>query len=179
MSSEQELIEGCIRNDRSCQHELYQRYAPLMLGVCRRYCPRLEEAEDVLQEGFVKVFYHLRNFRFQGSLEGWVRRIMVNTALGHLRSLNIRMVMANDQKMPESSLESGVLEKLSANELLRMISALPAGYRTVFNLHAIEGFSHKEISEMLGINEGTSRSQYLKARLALQSMVRINKSITR
>jgi RNA polymerase sigma factor (sigma-70 family) len=172
MRSEKELIEGCISNDRPCQQELYTRFAPLMMGVCRRYCPRLDEAEDILQEGFVRVFYHLRGFRFQGSLEGWIRRIMVNTALGYLRSLNIRMVVANDQKMPEGSLEAGVIEKLSANEVLSLIAALPTGYRTVFNLHAIEGFNHKEISLMLGINEGTSRSQYLKARLALQEMVK-------
>lgn len=177
MKDEKELIEGCLGNDRSCQQELYKRFAPLMLGVCRRYCPRLDEAEDILQEGFVRVFYHLRGFRFQGSLEGWIRRIMVNTALGYLRALNIRMVVANDQKMPEGTLEPGVIEQLSAKDVLALISALPTGYRTVFNLHAIEGYSHREIAEMLGINEGTSRSQYLKARLALQEMVK-EKSLT-
>lgn len=175
MKEEEELIAGCLRNDRTSQQQLYQRFAPLMLGVCRRYCPRLEEAEDILQEGFVRVFYHLRGFRFQGSLEGWIRRIMVNTALGYLRALNIRMVVANDQKMPEGKLEPGVIEQLSARDVLRLIAALPAGYRTVFNLHAIEGYSHREIAEMLGINEGTSRSQYLKARLALQAMVKEKK----
>jgi RNA polymerase sigma factor (sigma-70 family) len=179
MRNEKEIIEGCINNDRPSQQELYSRFAPLMLGVCRRYCPRLDEAEDVLQEGFVRVFYHLRGFRHQGSLEGWIRRIMVNTALGYLRSLNIRMVVANDQKMPEGSLQPGVIDNLSAKELLSLIAELPTGYRTVFNLHAIEGYNHREIAEMLGINEGTSRSQYLKARLALQEMVKSKQLISK
>ncbi len=168
--TEEELIEGCIEGNQKLQYILYKKFAPTMLAVCRRYTNSLEDAEDVLQDGFIKVFNNLDKYRRDGSLEGWVRRIMVNTALNQYRS-NLKTLYQLDidelQHVIEDARPSN-FDKLNANVLLKMIESLPDGYKLVFNLYEIEGYAHKEIAEMLSISINTSKSQLLKARRVLQ-----------
>jgi RNA polymerase sigma factor (sigma-70 family) len=168
--TEAELIEGCIHGDQKFQYMLYRKFAPTMLAVCRRYTNSLEDAEDVLQDGFIKVFNNLDKYRRDGSLEGWVRRIMVNTALNQYRS-NLKTLYQLDidelQQVIEDARPSN-FDKLNANVLLKMIETLPDGYKLIFNLYEIEGYAHKEIAEMLNISINTSKSQLLKARRVLQ-----------
>ncbi len=175
--SEEELINGCIQEDRASQYALYKTYAGKMLAVCHRYARTDLEAEDILQEGFIKVFDNISKFRGNGSFEGWIRRIMVNTALKMYRKSSFKnetIGIAEDYDMPE---DATVLEKISQGELMKMVQGLPEGYRIVFNLYAIEGFSHAEIAETLGVNEGTSRSQLAKARKWLQKKVNDSQTI--
>lgn len=169
-----ELIDGCLKEDRRTQELLYKRYSNRMWGVCLRYSRSREEAEDILQEGFMKVFDNIGKFKFEGSFEGWVRRIMVNTALRHYnKSVFKEEKLANDDEEIDALVDPAALANISEKELLRVIDELPEGYRVVFNLYVIEGYDHKEIAEMLGIAESTSRSQLTKARLMLQK--RLNK----
>ena len=169
-----ELIDGCLKEDRRTQELLYKRYANRMWGVCLRYSRSREEAEDILQEGFMKVFDNIGKFKFEGSFEGWVRRIMVNTALRHYsKSVFKEEKLANDEEEVDALVDPDALANISEKELLRVIDELPEGYRVVFNLYVIEGYDHKEIAEMLGIAESTSRSQLTKARILLQK--RLNK----
>lgn len=174
---ERELVNECLRGSITAQKHFYDQFSGRMFGICLRYCSRREEAEDVLQEGFIKVFQNLHRFRFEGSMEGWMKRIMVNTALGWLRARNVRFVEGGDIPVPEVKFSPGILEQLSSKEIVSLIQELPVGYRTVFNLHAIEGYSHAEIADMLGIKEVTSRSQYLKARKVLQDSLKKNNTI--
>ena len=161
--TEQELIRQCLENNRVAQRELYQHFASRMMAVCYRYARSREDAEEILQESFVKVFTQLKKFRGEGSFEGWIRKIVVNTALQQIRKDMHRM---KDISFPDNLEVPGVhlSPSAEADELMDLIRQLPQGYRAVFNLYAIEGYAHKEIAEMLGINEGTSRSQYLRAR---------------
>lgn len=151
------------------QRQLYERYKRVMTGVCMRYADRYEEAQDIVQNGFIKVFKKIDTFSGKGSLEGWIRRIMVNTALDHLRSNKAQRFSVNiddvDFKLKHESIALG---NLQAEDLLKLIRELPVGYRTVFNLYAIEGYSHKEIADQLEISENTSKSQYSRARALLQ-----------
>lgn len=170
--TEQELVNGCLSGRRKCQEELFRRYSGKMFGVCLRYARHRMEAEDVLQDAFVKVFEHLPQFGFRGSLEGWIRRIVVNTAIKtfdrkHFTHEQIGIDPAWDAATSELPGDVCLAEK----DLLKMIQNLPDGYRMVFNLFAIEGYSHQEISEMLGIQESTSRSQLVKARKYLQEQI--------
>lgn len=169
--TEKELIKACIKGDRQAQKVIFSFYSGKMLTLCIRYARHRQEAEDIFQDGFIKVFKNLHHFEYTGSLEGWIRRIMVNTALKH----NLKKSVANEQIGLESVTEETGLPEvfsiLSEEELIRLISGLPDGYRTIFNLYAIEGYSHKEISEMMGIEESTSRSQLVKARRMLQEKV--------
>ncbi len=166
--TEEELIKGCIREERSCQQKLYKTYAGKMLVVCMRYTRNRQEAEDVLQDGFIRIFDNMKKFAFNGSFEGWVRRIMINCALRNFRKSSYQkeqIGIADDYDIPT---DATIYDKLSEQELLKIIDELPEGYKMVFNLYAIEGFSHKEIADMMEINEGTSRSQLNKARKYLQ-----------
>lgn len=166
MPSEKSLIEGCIREERSFQKELYNLYSRRMYAVCLRYSKNVEEAEDILQEGFVKVFQAIKSFRGESSLATWITRIMVNTALNHnRRKLYLYPMVDVDERMPDPSFD---LSQLDFEQLLEMIRSLPEGCQMVFNLFAIDGYSHKEIAEKLGISEGTSKSQYARARSLLQ-----------
>lgn len=175
---EKELVKECLEGKISAQRSFYELFCGKMFAVCLRYCSRREEAEDVLQEGFIKVFQNLQHFRFEGSLEGWVKRIVVNAALGWLRARNVRFVEGGDTPVPEMNYSPGILESMSSKEIIQLIQELPVGYRTVFNLHALEGYSHAEIAGILGIKEVTSRSQYLKARKVLQNSL-VKKNIIR
>jgi RNA polymerase sigma-70 factor (ECF subfamily) len=170
-----ELIKKCIHNEMSAQKYLFDRFSRKMMGVCLRYVDLREEADDILQEGFIKVFRNLSAYRGEGSLEGWIRKIMVNEALTYLRK-NKKMksnisLHHIEVATPASSLAG---DTLNEKDLLKIITQLPPGYRTVFNLYAIEGYSHKEIADRLGISEGTSKSQYSRARTLLQSCLALN-----
>lgn len=164
----QTLIKHCLKNDRTAQKRLYDLYASTMLGVCYRYTKSLADAEDVLQEGFIKVFHNLKHYNSSGSPDAWIRRIMVNTAIDYLRRHSrYRNELQLDQvAMHPVSNEQPELA-LDTKDLVELIRELPAGYQAVFNLVAIEGFNHIETGELLGISEQTSRSQYSRARTAL------------
>lgn len=170
---EKQLLEGCLAGKRSAQKQLYDRYAPKMFGVCLRYAIHRDMAEDMLQEGFIRVFSRLESYRSEGSLEGWIRKIMVNTALEVLRKRDILKYSVDIELLHEqdSGLTDGLIH-LSTQDLLNRIQELPAGFRAVFNLFAIEGYTHKEISEMLNIAEGTSKSQYSRAKAWLQKQIK-------
>jgi RNA polymerase sigma-70 factor (ECF subfamily) len=167
--TEQQLVDGCIREVRECQERLWTLYASKLLSVSIRYCQNREDAEDVVMESFVKIFDHISSFRNQSSLETWMRRIVVNTSINKIRSRKYTESIDNE------AIQIGYVDKgfdsMDAKELMKMLESLPVGYRTVFNLFAVEGYSHKEIAEVMGIDEGTSRSQLAKARKALQEMI--------
>jgi len=173
MVDEKKVIELCIKGNRKAQYELYEAYSRRMMSVCLRYMGDYETAQDVLQNGFIRLFTNLENFQFNGSFDGWVRRIFVNTALEHLRKNDV-LHSAADIELSQASLmqnEHTVIDELSANDILKLINNLPPGFRTVFNMFAIEGYSHKEIAEKLGITESTSRSQFTRARQILQKKI--------
>jgi RNA polymerase sigma factor (sigma-70 family) len=162
------LVKECIKGSPEAQRQLYDQFSEVMLGVCYRYTKSQMDAEDVMQEGFIKVFRNLGQFKFEGELGGWIRRIMVNTALNYLkknRNYQSDLSYLDNGMHPVSDENPDV--KLLAKDLADLIRQLPTGYQTIFNLHAVEGFTHVEIGKMLGINEGTSRSQYARARSLL------------
>ena len=170
--TDEELVNGCMNNHAGAQRLLFEKYAKRMMGVCLRYANDYEEAQDILQESFIKVFQKISSFEGKGSLEGWIRRVMVNTALDAIRKNKEQQFQVEITEQEHSiSTESTVVDSIQARDLLILIQALPAGFRTVFNLYAIEGFSHKEIAGMLGITESTSKSQYARARMHLQKSI--------
>ena len=169
--TEKELIKGCIQEDRYYQQELFRRYAGKMLMVCMRYARHEMEAEDLLQDAFIKVFDNINKFEYKGSFEGWIRRIVINTALKNYSKKCFKQEQIGLENYPDLPLEPEIYAHLQEEELLRLIAKLPEGYRLVFNLYAVEGYSHKEIADMLGIQESTSRSQLVKARKMLQAMI--------
>ena len=166
--TERELVEGCQREDRRSQETLYGRYSRRMYAVCLRYARHQMEAQDLMQEGFIRVFDKLDGFRMEGSLEGWVRRIMVHTCINHYRKKAFQNERFGLEHIPDQPVEPLALESLGQTELLTLVSELPDGYRMVFNLYAIEGYDHAEIAELVGCGESTSRSQLAKARRMLQ-----------
>ena len=173
MHFDDNFIERCLDNNSKAQGELYKHFAPKMFGICLRYAKNQMEAEDVLQEGFIKVFRYLKDYRSEGSLEGWIRRTMVNTAINfYKKKTKHQKEISLDQTEPISNEEESAIDKLSAKELLDMIRELPDGYRMVFNLNVIEGYTHKEIGVMLNISENTSKSQLLRARGVLQEKLK-------
>lgn len=167
------LLAACRRGESAAQHRLYQKLAYRLMGVCLRYCPNRAEAEDALQNTFVKIFTRLDQYRGQGPFEAWARRIAVTTSLHALEQHRLRHPgpgtgldeLAGDQPSAEPS----ALEQLAADDLLALLATLPPGYRTVLNLYAVEGYSHQEIAELLGIAEGTSKSQLARARRLLET----------
>ena len=169
---EKQLIEGCINGDRKAQKALYDKYSRRMMAVCLRYVKDMEDARDLLQEGFIKLFSNIEKYSGEGSFDGWVRKIFVNSALERLRQNDILKGAddINDINYMEMPDESAV-SHLSSDEIMMYVRSLPDGFRTVFNLFAIEGYSHKEIGEKLNISESTSRSQYMRARKILQKMI--------
>ena len=170
---ETDIIRGCLRGSAQSQRLLYERFAGKMYAVCLRYARTQADAADILQEGFVKVFTKLAQFQFQGSFEGWVRRIMIHTALRTYQRQRFDMEQSGYEQLPESPVEPEALALLSEAELRQLIHGLPDGYRAVFNLVAIEGYSHAEAAELLEIQESTSRSQLTKARRWLAEQLRI------
>jgi RNA polymerase sigma factor (sigma-70 family) len=170
------LVKECLKGKPEAQRKLYEQFAKTMLGVCYRYTKSLKDAEDVLQDGFVKVFTNLHQFKFEGELGAWVRRIMVNTALNFLKSnKRYRSEMYFPEQPPLHPVaDDNHIVNLEAKELADLIRQLPPGYQTIFNLYAVEGYSHIEIGELLGISDGTSRSQYARARGLLISWIEKN-----
>ncbi len=166
--SEQELIEGCCRGNRKVQQALYDRYCGKMYVVCLRYANGKQEAEDILQEAFIKVFDHIKNFRKESMLGTWIRRIVINTALNHKRNKLYLYPMVDIDHMHNAAGEEFIISNYHFQDLIKLVQSLPEGCRVIFNLFAIEGFPHKEIAQMIGISEGTSKSQYARARLLLQ-----------
>ncbi len=170
--SETDLINGCMANDRRMQEELYRRFSPRMYAVCLRYAGNAEEAQDILQEGFIKVFKKLDSFRSEGSFEGWVRRIFVNTAIEHFRRKRYLLPVTEKEENTLEGKYTSVLDELGAKDIMALVQELSPGYRTVFNMYVVEGYTHKEIADLLGISEGTSKSQLSRAKVILQDMVR-------
>ena len=171
--TEDELIRGCLREEAACQKELFNRYASRMLGVCQRYARNGSDAEDILQDAFIKVFDKISQFKFEGSFEGWIRKIMVNTALKKysLRRYEKEVSGYEIKDRDESGMEPSAYAHLTQKELMELINNLPDGYRLIFNLYIIEGYQHDEIAAMLNIQPGTSRSQLVKARNMLQKQI--------
>src|SRR5687767_12088429 len=170
--TEEAILKGCLTNDTTAQRELYNRYSPKMLAVCYRFAHNREDAEDMLQEGFIKVFSQIHRFESRGALEGWIRRIMIHTCINILKknkrfNESVDLIHAGSLQVREDSIPSIV----QAKEVVECIRMLPLGYRTVLNLYAIEGFSHREISNMLDVEESTSRSQYTRAKAMLEEIL--------
>jgi RNA polymerase sigma-70 factor (ECF subfamily) len=170
--TEEHMLAGCLKNDAASQDALYARFSPRMLGVCYRFAKNREDAEDMLQEGFIKVFSQIHQYRGDGVLEGWIRRIVVHTCINNLKKnkkfsecvdiSNAHGLMIREDMIP------GIMQ---AKEVVECIRMLPLGYRTVLNLYAIEGYSHREIGQLLDIEESTSRSQYTRAKSMLEDIL--------
>lgn len=170
--TEEYIIAGCLHNEPSAQRELYNRFSPKMLSVCYRFAQSREDAEDMLQEGFIKVFTQIHTFQNKGAFEGWIRRIVVHTCINFLKKYrkfndcvdieNADLVYLKEETIPSI---------MQAKQVIESIRLLPIGYRTVLNLYAIEGYSHREISTMLDIEESTSRSQYTRAKSMLENIL--------
>jgi len=170
--TEEELISQCLKNSPLAQRELYNRLGPKMMGVCMRYMNNTEEAQDVLQDGFIKVFDKLKGYSGTGSFEGWVRRIFVNTALDAIRkNKNLKHQTQIEDVAYSLQSQDFILESLAAEDLMDLLKEIPLGYRTVFNMYVIEGFSHKEIAEALSITISTSKSQFSRAKAMLRNRV--------
>lgn len=170
MMSDQQIIDGCVRHDRRAQQELYDRYSHFLLGICLRYAADKAEAEDILQESFLKIFFNIRDFSGTGSFIGWLRKVAVNTAITHYhRNLKFRFhVEIEEYVSVETGVSSFEEDFFTSEELFMVLNDLPAGYRMVFNMYAIDGYKHKEIAEILGIDTNTSKSQYSRAKAAIR-----------
>ena len=173
-----QLINSCKKGDRAAQRVLYDRLAPRMFPVCIRYVGDRALAEDILQDGFVTLFTKLDNYKGDGSFEGWARRIFVTTALMHLRKKDA-LKMSDDLEVAKGlkTEVTGQIANIGYKELMEMVMSLPTGFRTVFNMYAVEGYSHKEIADILGISEVTSRTQYSRARAILQSKIKERENV--
>jgi RNA polymerase sigma-70 factor (ECF subfamily) len=173
-----DIISGCIAGNRNCQRDLYDHFSSKMMIVCMRYAKNLEEAEEILQDGFMRVFKFMGQFKHEGSFEGWIRKIMVNCALQKLRSqVNLRSVISLNTALHDEEYEDSIIENINGKEMIQMVQALSPAYRMVFNLYHFEGYKHREIAEMLGIEEGTSKSNLAQAKKNLQAAVKKNLSI--
>ncbi|MEY3945947.1 MAG: hypothetical protein RJB03_653 [Bacteroidota bacterium] len=175
--TEEMLLQGCLADDAAAQQELYHRFSPKMLSVCYRYAKAREDAEDMLQEGFIKVFSQIDKYENRGSLEGWILRIIVHTCINHLKKNkkfndHVDLAFAGNIVIREDNIPAII----QAKQIVECIRSLPIGYRTVLNLYAIEGYSHKEIAALLDIEESTSRSQYTRAKSMLEEVL-IKKNI--
>lgn len=166
-----DLINGCLSGDRRSQKDMYDKYSAKMYAVCMRYMGNADDAQDILQDGFIKVFKNLDKFRGEGSFEGWIRRIMANTAIEQLRKKKLNFSTSDKEEQLEYK-APGAVDNLSEKDLLKIVSELSPGYRTVFNMYVVEGYGHKDIGDILGISEGTSKSQLARARMILQQKVK-------
>jgi RNA polymerase sigma-70 factor (ECF subfamily) len=169
--TESEIIRGCQREKAKCQKELVLRYSPMLMTVARRYCRDDHAARDVLQEAFIKVFKGIGKFQQTGSFPAWLRRIVINVALQAKDKASYQREQTNIDNVSHPMVSPSVISRLGAEELIRLVQKLPISFRTVFNLYALEGYSHDEIADMLGIAPGTSRSQLTRARQKLQTMI--------
>lgn len=166
-----DLIKGSIEGNPKMQEALYAKFAPKMFAVCLRYAGNNDDAQDLLQEGFIKVFRNLIKFRNEGSFEGWMRRVFVNTSIEHYRrKVHLNSISEQEERIIED-VSVSILDQLAERDIIQLVQELSPGYRTVFNLYVIEGYSHKEIADMLHISEGTSKSQLARAKSILQKKV--------
>lgn len=176
--TDEELIKKCLNGDQRAQKLLFDKFSPKMMSVCMRYVADREHAEDVLQDGFVKVFKHLKSFKMKGSFEGWIRRTMVNTSLDYLRKKHNMHVDADISEAEYlAGDDSKAMGKMRVEELMALIHDMPPGYRTVFNMYVIEGYSHAEIAKELGVTESTSKTQFRKARNYLINIIGTRENI--
>ncbi|MES2727441.1 MAG: RNA polymerase sigma factor [Bacteroidota bacterium] len=167
--TDNELVQACIQNDSIAQKQLFEQYAAMLLGVCFRYAHNQEEAEEILQLGFIKIFKNIKKFRFESALKTWMIRIIINTALNYVKANEkVKWESDIDVLLDNNSFSVEQLHQIDLHTLMKCIQELPTGYRLVLNLFAIEGYSHKEIAEELNINESTSRSQFSRAKILLQ-----------
>jgi RNA polymerase sigma-70 factor (ECF subfamily) len=169
--TENSLIQACITGSRKSQKELYEIFAPKMFALCLKYAKNNMDAEDILQEGFVKLFNNLHRFRGEGSFDGWVRRIFVNTAIEHIRRKNVTTTVGEGLENSIVDRQKSALDNLYEQDIICKANTLSDGYRTVFNLYAVEGYSHKEIANHLGITESTSKSQFSRAKALLRCIL--------
>ena len=168
---ENDLIKGCVNRDPNMQRLLYERFSSKMYGVCLRYSENTEGANDVMQEGFIKVYQNIGKFRGEGSFEGWIRRIFIHTSIEHYRK---KVKLFNVTEVSENTIEDdklNVLDSLATKDILKIVAELTPGYKTVFNMHVVEGYSHKEIAQILDITEGTSKSQLARAKGVLKKKI--------
>ncbi|MEO8721175.1 MAG: sigma-70 family RNA polymerase sigma factor [Ginsengibacter sp.] len=170
--SESDLIKGCIEGNPQMQRLLYDRFSAMMYAVCLRYSDTTDDANDIMQDGFIKVFKSLDKFRAEGSFEGWVRRIFINTSIEHYRKKVKSYNVTEAQENTIEDNELSALDSLAVKDILNIINELSPGYKQVFNMHVIEGYSHKEIAEMIGITEGTSKSQLARAKGVLKKIIK-------
>jgi RNA polymerase sigma-70 factor (ECF subfamily) len=168
---ESDLIKGCISGDRKMQEILYYKYSPKMYSVCLRYSSNADDAQDLLQDGFIKVFKNLEKFRGEGSFEGWMRRIFVNTSIEQFRRKTKLATVSETKETNIEDKEWSALDTIAEKDIIKIIQKLSPGYKQVFNMYVIEGYTHKEIGDILGISEGTSKSQLARAKVILQKMV--------
>jgi RNA polymerase sigma factor (sigma-70 family) len=175
MMSDQQIIAGCAKHERRAQQVLYDRYSGFLLGVCMRYATDKAEAEDILQDSFLKIFFSIKNYSGTGSFIGWLRKVAVNTAItNYHKNMKHRYHIDIDEYMPaETGVVSFEEDYFTADELYMVLNELPTGYRMVFNLYAVEGYKHKEIGEMLGIDINTSKSQYSRAKAVIREKLEI------
>ena len=169
--TENDIIKGCLKKNATSQHLLFHQYSRQLMSVCLRYSGNVWEAEDMLQEAFIRIFAFIHQYKFKGSFEGWIRSVTVNTCLRKLEKLKIKYDDISTIETLKDTIEPNAISALAEKELIRLISNLPDGYRIVFNLNVIEGYSHNEIAAMLGIAPVTSRSQLIKARRLLQKQI--------
>ena len=169
--NEQEVVQGCIRKDRTCQKLMYERYYGSMMAVCMRYASNREEARDILHEGFMKVYKNIERFKQGTNLGAWIRRIMINTSIDHYRKNAKKPNFVEINHAIHEAANHDVVSEMSAEEILKLVQKLSPAYRAVFSLYVIEGYSHKEVGKALGISEGTSKSNLAKARAKLQRMI--------
>lgn len=174
MLSEEEIIKGCLKGDKIAQKALYDKYSAKMYGICLRYLKNKDEAEDALQDGFVRVFNYIDKYKYKGSFDGWIRRIIVNTAINCLNQ-NIKHRYQSDFSEIEEVIEDtkAIIDTASVDHLLNVIQTLPPGYKIIFNMYEIDGYNHKEIAETLGISISTSKSQLMKAKMLLKTKIKL------
>ncbi|MDR2887231.1 MAG: RNA polymerase sigma factor [Bacteroidales bacterium] len=170
MMSDAQIIEGCVRHDKRSQQELYSKYSRFLMGICLRYAADRAEAEDILQEVFLKIYFNIKDYSGTGSFTGWLRKVAVNTAITHYhRNLRYRYHEDIDEYIAvETGIASFEEDYFTSDELYNVLNGLPSGYRMVFNLYAVEGYKHKEIAEMLNIDVNTSKSQYSRAKAVMR-----------
>lgn len=168
---EQEIIKGCISGDGKAQKRLYDQYSRIMFGLCLRYSNSYDDAKDILQDGFIKIFVKIRQYSSSGSFEGWMKRIFINTALEHYRTNKHYQNQTDVEFANDNPHHDQTIEKISQKEIMNILNKMSPGYRAVLNLFIIEGYSHAEIAEMMGISEGTSKSQLSRARVVLQQEI--------
>lgn len=175
MMSDDQIIAGCIRHDKRSQQLLYDKYSGFLLGVCIRYCSDKAEAQDILQDSFIKIFFNISDYSGTGSFTGWLRKITVNTAITHYhKNLKYRYHIDIDEYVSaETGISSFEEDFFTSDELYKVLNELPSGYKMVFNLYAVEGYKHKEIAEMLGVDTNTSKSQYSRAKAVIRNKLEI------